>query len=395
VETGADGVGSTHTHDGVHGPKEKKDKEGSRLDAAKKWIGLGAAILSLGTAVYARIEYVAEQHEHARIVAEHIATSRTQQAAQDYAQAWASLQSAVKGTKGDGLLVRWLGGSGVQREQLITAEQDLAMEWLRVAPSKLADGQHYADITDQVLPVLSGGLEQASGSRKADLLAHIGWAYALKQDDGVNGLHPEQFYKDALALDLTNPYANTFLGDPIVGSSSGSEAGMAQFKQRFFAALASPRSQGAVRRWIREQELGSMHTWLGYPAVEAVFWQTVDQMHKAGEPIGETALQDMRDEYIGTSIGVEPFTANLTKVQAFVPLADHIEMLRLLVPKLEAGESRGFVDVSLAIALEKAGKADQALAAWRDAKAALAGNDLAKDADSAIARLTAGRVKHH
>jgi hypothetical protein len=388
MEPAGDETGVAHTHAG------KKEGSGrSPLDTLKKWLGLGAAVLSLGSVVYARLEYVAESKEHARATAQLLGISRTQEAAKDYAEAWASLQKAAKGVGSEGLLVKLFGGSGSQQEQVRTAQQDLAMEWLRKLPDLIEEGHHFSEVTDQVLGVLSAGLGSATGERKADLLAHIGWAYVLKQDDGASDLHPGQFYKNALALDPANPYANTFLGYPIVEESSASDTGIVQSRQRFDAALASSRARGELRQWIREQEIGSLHRWLGYPAAEADFWQVVDQMHKAGEPLGTVALEDMRSEYIGTEVGVDAFTANLAKVQAFVPLADHVELLRMLVLTVDPG-ARGYLKVALAIALEKGGKPGESLTAWRDAKAALGGNDLAKQADGAIQRLSAAGTKH-
>lgn len=56
------------------------------------------------------------------------------------------------------------------------------------------------------------GANTSSGARKADLLAHLGWAYFLKQRDGDDSLRPETEYKEALTADADNPYANVFWG---------------------------------------------------------------------------------------------------------------------------------------------------------------------------------------
>jgi hypothetical protein len=321
------------------------------------------------------------------VTAELLATSHTQVVAQDYAQAWATLQQAARGAGSEGLLLKWLGGGGTD-EAISIAQQNVAMDWLRVAETKVEEGHTYAEITDQVLPVLSGAMQQSSGARKADLLAHIGWAYTLKREgDGATGVHPEQFYRDSLALDANNPYANTFMAGPMVGQTSASEAGIAQVRQHFQAALDSSRATGPLRQWIRDQELGSVRRWLNYPAADRFFWQTVDEMHRAGEPLS-AALGDMRGEYIGSEMSVSAFSDNLDRVQAFVPFAEHVELLRALLPQLEP-DARRYVRVSLALALQRSGKLQESLAAWRDAKAGMGDDDafLAKQIDAAVARL--------
>jgi hypothetical protein len=379
METRPDQIGSV--------PASIAKNRAAKIDSIKKWLGLGAALLSVVSAAYGTLEYWAEKREHARATAQLLATSHTQVAAQDYAQAWATLQQAAKGAGSEGLLLKWLGGTGTD-EAISAAQQDVAMDWVRAAEAKVEEGHTYGEITDQVLPVLSGAVQQANGVRKADLLAHIGWVYTLKREgDGATGMHPEQFYRDSLALDANNPYANTFMAAPIVGQTDASEAGIAQVRQHFQAALDSGRATGPLRLWIRDQELGSVRRWLSYPAADRFFWQTVDEMHRAGEPLGE-ALGDMRGEYVGTEISVSAFSDNLDRVQAFVPFAEHVELLRALLSQLEP-DARRYVRVSLALALQRSGKLQESLAAWRDAKTGLGGDDigLSRQIDAAVARL--------
>jgi hypothetical protein len=84
---------------------------------------------------------------------------------------------------------------------------------------------------------------------------------------------------------------------------------------------------------------------------------------------------------------------NLKKLEAFAPLADHVGMLRMLLKANEGPDARKYLDIALAIALEKAGEPEEALASWRDAKAAGLNEYLAKPVEAAITRLSGAGVK--
>ena len=54
---------------------------------------------------------------------------------------------------------------------------------------------------DMLVPVMSRGAVAAEGPRKADLLAHLGWADFLRWRDGQRGLEPAARYRQAMAVD--------------------------------------------------------------------------------------------------------------------------------------------------------------------------------------------------
>lgn len=391
METRADGA----SPDPEAGSEQAAGGKRSSVDAVKKWLGLGAAILSFGSAVYGVLQYEAAKKAGAQAVADLLTTSRTEQTAGDYPQAWDSLQAATKAIDSDGLLVKLFNGLSAEQEQVHTAQQDLAMTWLRHAADQLQQGHTLSEVSDKVLPVLSTGADKATGARKADLLAHIGLAYYLKAQDGTAGLHPVSFYREAVALDPTNPYANTFWGDLLVPEAHDSAADLAQLKKCFAAALASGRARGSLRQWIHQMELGPMDRWLNYSNMAAVWWQAIDDMQKAGEPFDGRTLVDLRSEYITAQINVDTFRTHLDQLVAYVPINDHVELVRMLLKTIEPDE-RQYLKVLLAVVLEKAGKPQEALAEWRDAKATDLSKDdvfLAKQVDAEIRRLSTA-TKH-
>jgi hypothetical protein len=71
------------------------------------------------------------------------------------------------------------------------------MAWLR--DSRPGPGRAFSDIVNPVLPVLERGLLTAADERKADLLAHLGWAEFPRSREGGTR-NPEMRYREALQL---------------------------------------------------------------------------------------------------------------------------------------------------------------------------------------------------
>jgi hypothetical protein len=400
-----------------HAAEEKRNG----VDAVKKWLGLAAALLSLGSAVYGRLTFLADQKARAHEVTELVATSHTEEAAGDHAAAWQSLQRAIPVIDAQRSLVKLFGGLDKEQVQVHAAQEDLGMEWLRaLRGSTPAQGHMYAEGADVVIPVLSAGAEQASGSHKADLLAHIGWAYFLKVKDGVKGLQPEGFFRQALAVEAANPYAETFLGYSMVlqvperRREEISADTVAQAQSHFVTALSSKRTVGPLRAWVRELQFAAFNyaVWWRSQKQQAIWWQAVNDMYKAGEPFeARLLLNDLQSQYTGNysdSRALESLQRNLDSVLQFAPIEEHLKLLHLQLDKTSPNaplnaiyDSRLVLFVALANALERAGEPVEALAAWRDAQArkggpsgGTAGLRLYNAIDAAVARLSAAGTAH-
>jgi len=377
--------------DDTGSPHHQPSKESRSLDAAKKWLGVGAAALSVVSAVYGTLQYHAEKNARAERSTELLATSQIQQKARDYPAAWSSLKDAVAEIDKEGVLVRALGGLSAEQTRVHIAQEDLAMQWVRDGGSRAERG-HLAEISDAVLPVLSSGASHAQEVRKADLLAHIGWAYWLKALDGAEGVKELQFYKEAIALDPRNPYANTFWAMPVIDQNNAKEAGVAQAKKLYDAALASSRATGELRQWIRTREFASVRTYTSYKTAMPFFWQVVGEMQKAGEPIDERWLSEVQDQYLANEISMTSFTDHLNAALTYLPLPVHIDLLQQLLKTQEDKERQGELQIVLALALEKAGKPQEALSWLRTARggaavSGLGGDFLRKQLDAAIQQL--------
>jgi len=218
-------------------------------------VGGATAVLSLIFGVFQLGQTVATIRAQQHQVAELLRVGELQQATRDYSAAWASFAEAAKTTEAGGEVAKLTGSLSADQRRTRKAEEDLAMAWLEdISASKV---EMFSDITDKVVPVLDRGVANSSGMRKADLLAHIGWANFLRQRSGTFNLDIEAKYRDALESDPANPFAHAMWGHwLIVNGNSLREA-----QQHFAAAVKSGRERPFVRKlqlaaleWVSEED---------------------------------------------------------------------------------------------------------------------------------------------
>ncbi len=290
-----------------------------------KWVGIVAALLSFGTAVYGVVESEAEMRERGRVVAEAAAAGNAQKAAGDYAGAWASLEKAGSTAEADGILAKLLGGLSKERASVRAAQEDLAMVWLRAAHT--ADGNSFSEVADRLVMTLTSGAHEATGARKADLLAHLGWAYFLKGRSGDTAVQPEVPYREAVAADAPNPYANVFWGHWILWNNGR----LSEAVQKFSAAL----STGRVRADVRHFQLAALAN-VRSDATDAEWLRVVNAMHKDGEAFEESTKNDLYQRYY--------FALNDEKLMRrmldAVPAADQNELQKTLLQSASLDLSR-------------------------------------------------------
>ncbi len=353
------------------------------LSDSAKWIGTAAAVLSLGSAVYGVLHGQAELRERGRVVAEQLAAGRSQEAAGDYAAASTSFQKADAAAEPDGLFAKLLGGLGKERETVRTAEEDLAMEWARSAHAP--EGHTFSETADKLVGILSVGANRSAGARKADLLAHLGWAYFLKQRDGDTSLHPDAQYREALAADAANPYAHVFWGHFILWNGGP----LAQAREHFTAALASGRDRDTVRKF-QLAAIENSHS----DELESEWWRVIDDMHKNGEPLDSHIVHEMKSRNYFALDGDK----SLAQLIAAVPPADLVELQKVVLASdaLDKGD-RLNAEAVTAAALEAGGKPDEALTQWRAVVADTGGQrdfTVLPRANAAIKRLSAHPKGH-
>ena len=204
-------------------------KEKSRSKNVMKWIGVATAVLSLIFGLQQLASWLLDYRAKRREIAEYIDLGNMQRASHDYHAAWASLEKAYALDSDN---------DGVNR-----AREDLAMEWLENIRVR-SDQETFTDVVDRILPALRRGALKSEEQRKADLLAHIGWADFLRWRDGNVALEPEASYRQALAVDSSNVYAHAMWGHWILWQHGDIE----RAKHHFAKALAAGRKHDYARR---------------------------------------------------------------------------------------------------------------------------------------------------
>jgi tetratricopeptide (TPR) repeat protein len=282
-----------------------------------KWVGGVSAVLSLLFALQQFVSMISDMGERQRLFAELHKIARQQQAAADYEGAWASYEKALEIAQGGGQLAKLTGQLGEERRVLREAQEDLAMEWLEHV--RVPEGRTFSDIIDKLVAVMHRGAVAAGGARKADLLAHLGWADFLRWRDGNRALSPERRYREALAIDAANPYAHAYWGHWMLWRRESVE----EAQRHFSAALASGRARSLVRT-IQLAALNNL-TSEGEPA----FVAAVSEMRKHDEPIDARTRQHVKSIYY-FACGTRRDAGRLARLQAAVPVAEQLATLDAL-----------------------------------------------------------------
>ena len=352
----------------------------SRVSAVMKWVGIATALISFGTALYALIHSAGELRDHRRVFREQLNSGQMQSASGDFANAWDSLTHAETTVADEGVFAKLLGGLNPEQQEVRTAEQDLAMEWLR--SSQVPEGTQFSTIADKLVSVLTIGANTSSGARKGDLLAHLGWAYFLKQRDGNEGLRPETEYKEAVTADAKNPYANVFWGHWILWNHGS----LNDASERFSIALSTDRARTVVRHF----QLAALAN-VRSNETDAAWLRVVSDMLAASEKIDSSQRDGVCNRYAEALHN----QARMQRIFAAVPATQQIELLRALLKSDGMSEGqKSTLTVALAESLEVAGRTQEALQTWRALAAEL---KLQPDSiwsnrvDAAINRLTRKR----
>jgi hypothetical protein len=339
----------------------------------KRLAGVGV-LLSLLLGLFQAAKLVHDARDRMARVDEMARVAQIQSDRDEPAEAWTGLAQAIALTDEAGPLESSLWAVDRRRDALRTQQEDVAMQWLR--DGRPGPGRTFSDTVDRFVP----GLERAVangpvvGQRRADLLAHLGWARFLKSRDGASTADPSADYASALTADSRNAYANAFWGHWILWH----QGDLAAASARFADALADPRAgQGPLRQYVRTLQVSALRN---APSVQTdtALLVLVNTMRVQGEPIGaetRTALKNMYQDF-----GRDP-QDTVTLLQA-VPPAEQAGTLAQLAfdePSMRA---------VLAQLFEAAGQQAEALRVWRALRAQTAGQgDWAEKADAAIKRL--------
>jgi hypothetical protein len=363
------------------GRKAKSKDEEPRL---LKWVGGVTAVLSLAFAIQQAIQIVSDSRERQRQIVELTSVATAQRNSGDYRAAWATLEKAIETAEPSGQLAKLTGQLSEQRRQLRETQEDLAMVWLENLRPK-NESESFSDLIVPLDPVINRGITSSTGPRQADLLAHAGWATFLKWRDARGDLDPDRQYVQALQVDPKNPYANAYRGHWLLWTKRGKA--LSEARALFGAALAS----GRVKEHVRRMQLSAFRN-LGSDG-EADFIAAINEMRMKGEAIDVQARADYY-AYHSFACGLTDDRKRLERLMAMVTPADNLATFQALffganTPRPDE-QPRPGADACLAVLLEVAGHADQALPVWTalaERLPASSGNYLGDRARQAVMRL--------
>jgi len=346
-------------------------------EAPLKWVAAITAVIALVLGVNNVAKVFGEIGERKRQVVELTGVAAAQRDSGEFAAAFASLDEAAKVADEGSYFAKLSGRLDPLRTDVRTAQEDVAMAWLRAA--QVPAGKTFSDMVGPLLPVITRGLVGASGTRKADLLAHRGWANFLMSRDGRDTPDPVDSYREAIAIDAENPFAQASLGHLIAWRRGPAEEASAHFAK----ALAS----GREREYVRRMQLAAFRNYSS-PGTDAGLVRAVDEMRRNGEPVDESTRRYLFGVYYHSFNSPE----QLRQLLEAIPPADQIATMRALYfePDFDPG-AVPLRDATVALLQEAAGQPAEALATWRTVQAALGSNEdgrVAEMAEAAVKRLS-------
>ena len=190
-----------------------------------KWIGAATAVISLILGARQLITIATDRAQRNRESAEYTALARQQAGRGEFADAWRSLDRAEERSRTE--------ATGATR-------LDIAFRWLE--DGRPGPDQPFSRITDAVVPALDRALLEPQHPRRADTLAHLGWATFLKWRETGTG-DPASLYMQALEIDPHNVYANTMLAHWLVWRGES----LSTARRYFDTAMASGKERPLVR----------------------------------------------------------------------------------------------------------------------------------------------------
>jgi tetratricopeptide (TPR) repeat protein len=300
--------------------------------------------------------------------------AQTLEGAGEYSAAWAKIQEA-RAHLDESPLTSLLHRSLVADVQ--SRRADIAVAWLD--HMRLREGERFSDVVSQLLPSLDEAVAETEGERKADLLAHRGWADFLRSRDSGQQFTPDSYYRQALDIDPANVYAHAMWGHWILWR----QGRLNDAREHFNAALAS----GRERPYVRNMQLIALHNGRR-DETNAELLRIVHDMMMHSEPITEQTRSDVGSLYFFACGRQSP--GKMENLLRSLPAKDHVDLLRRLFFKTDQSDTRTIPQrLCLARLEEEAGLREDALKTYRALQERLTPRDeIWPLTQSAVARLS-------
>jgi hypothetical protein len=250
--------------------RQRDDGASSTSARALKWVGAATAIISLILGARQIYSIASDRIQRGRQSTELVALARQQADRGAYADAWTSLDQAEQQSRTDAT---------------VNARLDVAFRWLE--DGRPGPNQPFSCITDAVVPTLDRALLDPDNPRRADILAHLGWATFLKGRDTGSG-DPSPLYEQALQIDPHNVYANVMLGHWLMWQGKPYSAARPYFDTALAAGRAHALARGFQLAAIRNRNTDE---------TDAELVRVVDEMRQQGETLDDRTARDAYSVY--------------------------------------------------------------------------------------------------
>jgi hypothetical protein len=347
-------------------PSDGAEASGSTFAKVLKWAGAITALLSLVFGLQQFLQLISETRERRRNTTELYEVGKLQQSSADYAAAWATFEQGLLAAEPGGQLAKLTGQLDKERRQFRAAQEDLAMEWLRNLRINGEQGGSFSNAVAPITPVLTRGIASAQGARKANLLAHLGWANFLRYREGQQQLNPEPQYREALVADSTNPYAHAYLGHWLLWTRRATALPTA--RAHFAAAARSPDGDRAAIRTLQLSAFLNLND-----AGEPDFVRAVSEMRGNNEPVADEMGSRLRSIYVSTCRvywrGSDD-DGRGAAIRTAVPAEQHLANLQQLTEDDVSTSEAATRDACRATLLEALGYARDAGRLWQSVRPA-------------------------
>ena len=238
-----------------------------------------------------------------------------QTAERKYDLAWAGIKKAIELREAQGWKLRGLPSL----DDAQAKQADIAMAWLRDI-QLVGEGMKFTAVVEQLEPALQREELKTSGSRRADLVAHLGYADFLRSRDGQGGLQPEARYQEALRIDPSNPFANAMLGHWRLWNG-----GTLQESEKLFKAALEAKRAGVFVRGLQLAALANRHN----DDADFAYLHSVNEMRKNGEAIAD--MERVRSQADSIYYFNGTHSEHLDRVLHALPPSEHLELVHWLL----------------------------------------------------------------
>jgi hypothetical protein len=264
----------------------------------------------------------------------------------------------------------------------------------------LPENETFSNLVKKLEPTLTRGLAASpSGSRQADLMAHLGWSQFLLSREDKAKTDPVKVYAEAVKKDANNPYAEAMWGFSILWDVSPEEPVISIRKQmedaqrHFSLALTSGRKRDYIRN-LQVAALMNAHDTPVSGAIPPSNYAVIDceAIRVANEMRKEKVVVDPGNQHEFQAIYffnmLHPDEAKFIRV---IPPAEHLATFHWIFDGMELDESKALVQSYYVSALqEAAGQREEALAGYQSIQQKMKGESgpLLDAAAAGIRRLT-------